>query len=381
MKRKKRSISESEAGGHTGMAYGIYDRPGPEEGMGDHDSFSSSKPIVPVEQVSTQLSADRPPIDDPEFVPTGKRSFEIAMLTLASYVPEDKISKLYKLMRDKVENLVDSELMISKYSGEKVMESVEDKIKKMLSEQFSDKELESMKGEFDEEFGDDDEDTEEELPFPGDASLEQIASHTGFSGPSGVKNFLYRLLSRMSRFENVPPDELDALIDFAAGEYVDVLHQAKLIDDEDSAFLMKNKEHVFDLPSFKFFVSNAIVSPALKELERTGKKRVDSLLDKIKLSSKTRNALMNQLMGQVPKNEKLISSRIDADRDAGKMTEKEAGDAKDKIRLGFSAMKKVVMSGDNFVEVALQRYSKMSRSKLLNIVKKASEDTFVAEKL
>lgn len=381
MKRNKRSITETSDVGHADVAYGIYDRPGPKEGMGDHDFLSSFEPIVPVEQVSTQLSSDRPPVDDPEFVPTGQRSFEMAMATLASYVPEDKISKLYKIMRDKVESLVDSELMTSKYSGEEVMESVEDKIKKMLSEQFSDKELEGMKDEFDEEFGDGDEGSGEELPFPGDASLEQIASHTGFSGPSGVKNFLYRLLSRMSRFENVPPAEMDALVDFAAGEYVDVLHQADLIDDEDSEFLIKNKNHVFDLPSFKFFISNAIVAPALKELERTGKKKVDSLLDKLNLSDKTRNALMNQLMGQVPKNEKLISSRIDADRDAGKITEKEASNAKDKIRQGFSAMKKVVMSGDDFVEVALQRYSRMSRSKLLSIVKKASEDTFVDEKM
>jgi hypothetical protein len=42
-------------------------------------------------------------------------------------------------------------------------------------------------------------------------------------------------------------------------------------------------------------------------------------------------------------------------------------------------MKKLVMSGDDFVEVALRRYSKMPKSKLLDIIRKASEDPFVAE--
>jgi hypothetical protein len=39
------------------------------------------------------------------------------------------------------------------------------------------------------------------------------------------------------------------------------------------------------------------------------------------------------------------------------------------------------MTGDDFVEVALQRYSKMSKSKLLGIIKKASEDPFVSEQM
>ena len=362
------------------MDYGLYDRPGPEEGIGDHDQVGDLEPIVPVEQVSTQLSVDRPPVDDPEFVPTSRRSFEIAMSALASYVPDDKIPKLYKMVRDKVEDMVDHNMMSSKNSEEDLMEALEEKIKEILSEQFSDKDLEKMQSEFEEEFGSPAEKADLS-PSAGEASLEQIASETGFSGPSGVKNFLYRLLSRMARFENVPSDELDALIDFAAGEYVDVLHQSDLIDDEDADFLAKNKKQVFELPSFKFFVSNAIAAPALKELERTGKKKVDTLLSRLNLTDKTKNALMNQLLGQVPKNEKLISARIEADVAAGNMTSKEAEEAKNKIKSGFAAMKKVVMAGDDFVEVALQRYAKMPKSKLLDVVKKAAQDPYVAEKM
>ena len=215
MKKSKRLV-ESSAGGHIDVAYGIYDRPGPDITNEDLPEFD---PIVPKEQVSTQLSTDRPPVDDPDFVPTSQRSFELAMSTLASYVPEDQIDKFYRLVRDKVESMVDDEMLKSRYSGVETMEAVKEKVREIIAEQFKDKDLRQMQADFEEEFGDDEE-APETQPESGVASLEQIATATGFAGPSGVKNFLYRLLSRMARFENVPEDEVNALVEFAAGEYV-----------------------------------------------------------------------------------------------------------------------------------------------------------------
>ena len=258
---------------------------------------------------------------------------------------------------------------------------MENRIRKMLSETINDEELTKMHADFDEEFGAPDDLNEPPPVDYGDASLEQIASHTGFSGPSGVKNFLYRLLSRMARFENIPGDELDALVDFAAGEYVDVLHQADLIDDEDAEYMSQNKTVVSELPSFKFFIGNAIAAPALKELERTGRKKADVFLSKLGISDKTKNALMNQLMGQVPRNDDLVASRINDDVKRGVISSADGESAKQKMGASFEAMKKLVTSGDDFIEVALQRYSRLPKSKLLDIVKRASEDPYVAEKM
>lgn len=376
MKKSKRLV-ESSAGGHIDVAYGIYDRPGPDITNEDLPEFD---PIVPKEQVSTQLSTDRPPVDDPDFVPTSQRSFELAMSTLASYVPEDQIDKFYRLVRDKVESMVDDEMLKSRYSGVETMEAVKEKVREIIAEQFKDKDLRQMQADFEEEFGDDDE-APETQPESGEASLEQIASATGFAGPSGVKNFLYRLLSRMARFENVPEDEVNALVEFAAGEYVDVLRQADLIDDEDADFMSKNKQHVMDLPSFKFFIAKALAEPALKELERTGRKKVTSFLSRLNVSDRTTNTLMNQLMGQVPRNDELVASRIDDDVAKGTLSSEAGEAAKQKIASGFEAMKKLAMAGDDFVETALQRYSKLSKSKLVDIVKKAAADPYVAEKM
>lgn len=231
-----------------------------------------------------------------------------------------------------------------------------------------------------EEFGDGSEPAPAAPAATGERTLAQVAPHTGFSGPQGVKNFLYRLLGKLARVESVPNDEMDALIDFAAGEYVDVLQQADAIDEEDADLMMKNKNIVFDLPSFKFFLAKAITRPALKELEKTGKAKGDVYLDKLGLTAATKNSVMNQLLGQVPKDLNALNAKIDKDVEKGKLTAEKGEDAKDKLRSGFDAIKKLVMAGDDFVEVALELYSKMPKRKLIDVVKKASEDPYVAEK-
>jgi len=378
MKKSKTTIVETSAGGHIDIAYGIHDRPGPDTPSIDLPDF---EPIVPREQVATQLSADRPPVDDPDYVPTSSRSFELAMSTLASYVPEENIEKLFKMFRKKVDKLVDDELMRSKYSGGEVMETIEQKVKKMLKENFTDEDLHQMQSDFDEEFEDKDAADASQAP-PGEASLDKIAQETGFSGPSGVKNFLYRLVSRLGRGVQGLGDEVDALIEFAAGEYIDALRKADVLDDEDAEFMMKNKkDHVYSLPSFKFFIGTAFAGPALKALEREGKKKVEPYVNKLGVSKGTRNTLMNQLLGVVPRNDALVNKRIDSDIKAGVLTAEEAEDVKKKLKSGFEAMKKVAMTGDNFVEVALERYSRLSRSKLNDILKKAADDPYVAEKM
>lgn len=377
MKKSKRLV-ESSAGGHIDVAYGIYDRPGPDITNEDLPEFD---PIVPKEQVSTQLSTDRPPVDDPDFVPTSQRSFELAMSTLASYVPEDQIEKLYRLVRDKVESMVDDEMLNSRYSGVETMEAVKKKVREIIAEQFKDKDLRQMQADFDEEFGDGSESEAVEPAEAGEQTLAQVASQTGYTGPQGVKNFLYRFLPKLARIESVPDDEFDALIDFAAGEYVDVLQQSDAIDEEDAGLMMKNKNIVFDLPSFKFFFAKAIIHPALKELEGTGKAKGDVYLNKLGLTAATKNSVMNQLLGQVPKDLDALNSKIDKDVAEGKLTAEKGEDAKNKLRSGFDAIRKLVMTGDDFVETALQKYSKMSKSKLVDIVKKAATDPYVAEKM
>jgi len=363
---------EQQAGGHIDVAYGIYDRPGP----GDDDIFF--EPIVPTEQVATQLAVNRPPIEDPDYSPTSKRDLTAAMLAIAEMIPQEEISKFYKTVHQHAEKIIDDELLKSNnIMGDDMTES---KIHKLIREALDEDELQRQ---FDEEFGEvtPDEGTEEIQVQPDTHSLADVAQATGFSGPSGAKNFISRLLSRISRFANLPGEEIDAMIEFAAGEYIDLLEQSELIDAEDAALMLNNKTMVADLPSFKFFIYNALVQPAVKQLEGTGKKKVEPFLNKLKVSDRTKDSIMHQLLGQVPRNDELIKSRILDDQESGKISQEEALDAIDKLSASFEALKKLAMTGDDFVEIALQKYASLSKSKLMGIMRKASEDPYVAEKM
>ena len=248
MPNSRKKIVESSAGGHIDVAYGVYDRPGPDIA---NEPLPGFKSIIPKAQVATQLTADRPPVDDPDFRPNSKKALELAMATLASYVPDEEIDKFYMLVRNKIEKMVDQGLLkdAGVEAGEEVMESkLRTKIQRMITEVMEDEEqlpfeeLARMEKEFEEEFGPSTSRTTISS-IPDEMSLGSVAKETGFSGPSGVKNFLYRMLSRIARLSDVKRRDLDALIEFTAGEYIDVLDQANILKEDELALMRTNKKH------------------------------------------------------------------------------------------------------------------------------------------
>jgi len=377
-KHMKQKIKESSAGGHLDVTPGIYDRPGPDITSEELPNF---EPIVPQEQVSVQLTVNRPPVDDPDFVPNSTRDLELSVAELSKLVPDDQVKKFYKSVYDIVEKMVDNNMMkTDEYAGEEVMETKTAKhLSKLINEVMN---LEDMQRQFEQEFGSAEPDKGDPAPVQdGSATLEDIAQTMGFSGPSGAKNFIAKLLSRIKRFADVPPAEFDALIEFAAGEYIDLLESSKLIDAEDAEFMSRNKDVVSKLPSFKYFIFNALVLPAVKHLEKDSKKKVKVYLDKMALAQRVQDTVMNQLLGHVPRNDKLVAARITDEVQKGSMTPEQGADAVDKLNSSFAALQKIAQAGDDFAEIALEKYSSLSKSKLLSIMKRASEDPFVTEEM
>ena len=273
-KLDRKRVAESSAGGHIDVAYGIFDRPGPDI---HNEELPNFKPIVPTEQVATvQLSADRPPVDDPDYRPASRRELERAAAELSKIVPDDQIEKFYLRIHDVAEELANYEASEEMTSGESVMEALTKKIRKIVAEQFRDEDLRRMKADFAAEFGSDREEEEEESPYEEPTKLADIAREIGMAGPAGVKNMLYKIEMQMRQFGEVPDAEFDAMIEFAAGEYVDLLLDSGAIDDEDADFLSSNINEVLSLPSFKFFLYKAIVAPASRQLEKMGAKGKDA---------------------------------------------------------------------------------------------------------
>lgn len=53
-------------------------------------------PIEPSDQVALQLSTQRPPVEDPDFQPANQKELGLALDSLSSLVPDDKIADVYK---------------------------------------------------------------------------------------------------------------------------------------------------------------------------------------------------------------------------------------------------------------------------------------------
>ena len=380
------------AGGHEDIAYGIFDRPEPQD-QDDEERFSLEDitgPVVPSEMVSTQLATERPPIDDTEYVPNTVKELAAAVGEMTKEIPVEQIQSFYEKMQRMIEKAVAegedenmSEANLRKRVAAILREAVnkapdwtkdlgdEDGIPWWVKKEFSD--------EFEPDAPEEEEVEEEQVPIPEEYSLEDIAKETGFSGPSGAKNFIVKLATRVKRFSNIPDDEFDALIEFAAAEYIDLLEQTGSIDAQDVAFMNQNKDHVASLPSFKYFLFYAMILPAAKEIEKTSRKLVEKQLSMMGLSPATQHSLMNQLIGVVPHNQSIILSRLLNDVKAGKLKPERAKEIAREISKKFAALQSLAQGGDDFAEVALQKYAKQSKGKALAILKKASTDPYVEE--
>jgi len=371
-KRSKKRIAENglgavQSGGvHSDVAYGIFDRPGAEK----------TTPIVPTEMVATQLVVDRPPIDDPDWAPDTIRTLTAAVAELAKDVPDDQIQRFYKKCQDALENL-SAESNLENVGGEEEMTeaNLRKKVLAILKETMRDDELKRLQQQFDDEFGPEYEDEEEEaVPATEPTSLKDIAAATGFAGPSGVKNLLYKLQSQMQYFSNVPDDELDAIIEFAMGEYIDLLEQAKLIDASDAAEMLQAKEHVSTLPSFKYFLFHAIMMPTAQKIEKVSRKALAKQLDAIGVPKAAHQTVIHQLVGIVPRSDALIVAKLQSLVKSGKIKPNRARELGNEIANKFAALQKIARGGDDFAEHALQNYAKLNKGKLMNILKKAAKD-------
>jgi len=84
------------------VAYGIYDRPGPtrETDPDFKPTVHPDLPLKPTELMSAQLSTERPPIEDEDYIPTSVSDLRNAASAVAGLVPPDQVGKFYRRMKD-----------------------------------------------------------------------------------------------------------------------------------------------------------------------------------------------------------------------------------------------------------------------------------------
>lgn len=59
-------------------------------------TIPSSLPISPSNHVAVQLSVQRPPVEDPEFVPSNQKELGRSLDALSALIPDDKVQDAYR---------------------------------------------------------------------------------------------------------------------------------------------------------------------------------------------------------------------------------------------------------------------------------------------
>jgi hypothetical protein len=71
----------------------------------EKSALPSLLPLTPSDRMSTQLDIERPPVEDPEYVPTNVRELGYAVQALAEMVPDDQVEKAYLAFQRIIEQL------------------------------------------------------------------------------------------------------------------------------------------------------------------------------------------------------------------------------------------------------------------------------------
>jgi hypothetical protein len=110
-------------------------------------------PIEPTAEMATQLSAERPPVEDPDYSPTSRPSLATAARAIVDEVPDDQVQYFYQGLHKLLDMSLEKQV-----SKDKISESALLKFLKILSESDQDPE------ELDADTDDDIESSEEDLP-------------------------------------------------------------------------------------------------------------------------------------------------------------------------------------------------------------------------
>ena len=73
----------------------------------DRTKLPSSIPIIPVDQMATQLSQEKPPIEDKEYIPATREELSLAVKEIAMLVPDEQVEMFYRSTKDLLEQARD----------------------------------------------------------------------------------------------------------------------------------------------------------------------------------------------------------------------------------------------------------------------------------
>ena len=382
------------------VAYGIYDRPGPTGQIADSEKDEASTvpdevPLQPSQHIANQLSVQRPPIEDEDYVPSSTEELSRAASAIAQLAPGESIEFFYRQLHKLLDDATDkaaqqkSDDMYSEEEKKDIVvkeSSVRRKIRKFLLEALSPDDLrdyEEFRGSGYSITEPDLEDEDEEslkTKSSGEMSLEDLAKEFGYSGPTGISQYIKKLTDRLTYMaSHVKKEDLQGLVDYAVGEFIDTLEESGVLDPDDVEDLRSAPGLVKDLDSFRYFFVSALVNPAWNKLTKSATKSVKQSVEALGLPPEIQQTVFNQATGGAARGAKgdtTLRNKLDKLVKSGKITAQESSDLFSKVRQSMPDLVNLSSKlGDNFVEIALEKWSSTSRAQRIKILRQAMEST------
>ena len=371
---------------------GIYDtlaRPAEdqfkEEEEEDESTVPDFDPIDPSPQMAVQLSVAEPPVDDDEFVPGSVEELANASSILARVIPDGEIEWFYRQLHKLVDEANDRDLDSSEEEIEEVQEESAKKIiRRTLHEILTDDDDEDEYDEFRtggiDYFGAEDlepPDEPQSSPDEGEGmSLEDLADEFGYSGAPGVRQEINRITDKLKYFASkVKNEDFDALLKYAAAEYVDTLEATGALDAEDLSDLRAASNIVEGLDSFRYFFVAAFILPAYKAVSKEATKKLKATIDELGLPKALNQTVLNQAAGGARKNPALIRKKLMKLADDGQIDVGEVDDIANKIRSSLPALERAADLSDDLIEKSLDRWQSTSKKKRASLLNQAMDQT------
>lgn len=394
------------------IAYGIYDRPGPTGRVADEDledsdfELPSEVPVLPTPQMANQISVDRPPIEDEDFVPGSMDELSRSASAISQLVPNESIEffyrQLHKLLDDATDNAQQEKIDAletddiapvnvqkdnKEIQGEEMKESIlrnaiRSAIKQTLVESSWDDDTDAYGNTYDDQSGYSiiEPEPSQEAPSQnnsGEISLEDLASEFGYSGPSGVRQEIEKLTNRMNYFATkVKKNDLDALLDYAVGEYTDVFEASDILDPEDIEDLRKAPMIVKKSDSFRYFFVSSFVLPAYREIIRDATKKVKQEIQDMGIPKELHQTVFNQVTGAATIKPAAIKKKLDKLVDEKSLTQEEASAMVNKVETTRNVLTTMASDySDDLVQRSLDKWQGVSKKARLNALEQALKQT------
>lgn len=367
------------AGGHIDIAYGTFDRPGP------NPEKDMEKAVVPTEMVATQLATERPPVEDEDYVPGSIAELARASAEIAKLVPPDQVKKFYLRLKELADESIERQEITT--MDEKNMEEskMRRRLVKMIREAMDDLDEPAIPGV---------DPNRELVSYP-----DIIKAHPEeFEDVKPARKYAAARMADktgrgklMAMLDQIPEEELDKIHDLAKDEYIDLLQEV-LGDDLDANDIKDLKSvpamELYEMSdSYKFFFKAAFVLPAADEFQKAFSKidrdligEIEKKLKVLKLPQSIMSSVTFQLVGGVEKSTKEIKNKIAQAAAAGEIQPREIDMVYKRLMTKFPELedyakkKKVELRGEatkNYMDASMKKYAAMPLEQRKQIIVQA----------